>query len=65
MLDNIHANQPLLENKISCLLYADDLILLSKTHGGLQKLITATELFGNRWQLIINTQKTKIMVVRK
>ncbi len=66
MLDKLNANQVyLLEKKISCLMYADDLVLISKTPGGLQKLILGTETFCNKWQLTINTNKTKIMVVHK
>ncbi len=66
VLDNLNAHQPfLLGQKISYLLYANDLILLSKMPGGLQKLISTTEIFCNRWQLVINTHKTEIMVARK
>ncbi len=49
MLDQLNCNQPyLLDKKISCLLYADDLILFSKAATGLQKLISATEKFCNK-----------------
>jgi hypothetical protein len=66
ILDKISANQPLLKDiKISCLMYADDLVLISRTQSGLQKLISATESFCNKWQLTINVDKTKILIIHK
>ena len=66
LLDDINAKQlTLIDQKISCLMYADDLVLFSKTSQGLQKLISATEKYCNNWQLAINTSKTKIMIVNK
>ena len=66
VLNDMSAKQPLLGDlKISCLLYADDLILISKSPDGLQQLITTTEQFCNKWQLTINTSKTKIMTSHK
>ena len=35
----------------------------SATAQGLQKLISGTEMFCNKWKLTINTAKTKIMVL--
>ncbi len=65
-LDKMSANQPSLEGKkISCLLYADDLILFSKSASGLQRLISETENFCNKWQLTINVKKTKILIAHK
>lgn len=65
-LDNISADQPFLKScKISCLMYADDLVLISKSARGLQKLISATESFCNKWQLTINVNKTKILIINK
>lgn len=66
VLDKMYCNQPkLMDRKISCLLYADDLILLSYSSEGLQKLISATEAFCNKWQLTINVNKTKILIAHK
>ena len=62
-LDSINGDQlKLFDKKLSCILYADDIVLLSKTTHGLQKLISGTEDFCNKWQLTINVAKTKIMV---
>jgi hypothetical protein len=66
MLDNINANQPsLCDKKISCLMYADDLVLMSKSSQGLSKLLKGVENYCNKWQLTVNTDKTKVLVARK
>ena len=65
-LDNIPANQPFIGDcKLSCLLYADDLILISHTASGLQKLINTAESYFHKWRLLVNTDKTKIMVFNR
>lgn len=50
------------KNKISCLLYADDLVLLSKTKGGLQTKLDHLNNYCEKWGLKINTDKTKVLV---
>ncbi len=66
LLDKISAAQPTLANaKVSCLIYADDLVLISKTKSGPQNLISATERYCNKCQLTINVDKTKILIVHK
>ncbi len=66
ILDNMNAHQPCLgKRKIGCLLYADDLVIMSRTPGGLQSMMTAAEKYCNKWQLVINTSKTKILVAHK
>lgn len=66
VLDKVNGNQPiLLDKKVSCLLYADDIILLSYSSKGLQSLIDKTEQYCNKWQLTINVEKTKIIVAHK
>ena len=63
ILNEIDAKQPfILDEKISCLMYADDLILFSFSHEGLQMLLDRLQIFCNKWQLTINTVKTKIMI---
>jgi len=66
LLDSIEAQQPLLlGEKLSCLMYADDLILFSYSAKGLQSLIDKVVYFCNKWRLTINITKTKIMVAFK
>ena len=43
-----------------CLLYADDIVLLSPTCRGLQKLITACEQYGRLWDLKFNSLKSQV-----
>ena len=47
------------------MLFADDLILVSKTAFGLQKLVTGLEKFCEHWQMEVNLRKTKICVFNK
>ena len=51
--------------KISLLIYADDLVLISRSSDGLQKGLDALELFCESRQLIVNTEKSKYMLVTK
>ena len=50
---------------IDCLLYADDLVLISKSENGLQKSISALEKYCSSWGLDININKTKVVVFNK
>ena len=43
--------------KISLLIYADDLVLISRSSDALQKGLDALELFCGSRQLIVNTEK--------
>ena len=47
------------------MLYADDLVLLSLTEEGLQRNINNVKDFCNKWGLVINTDKSKIMTFSK
>ena len=47
---------------LSCLLWADDLVLLSSSPQGLQNAITKTHCFYSDLGLEMNTKKTKVMV---
>ena len=51
--------------KINMLAYADDMLLLSKTESGLKKSLKVLEIYCNKWQLVINETKTKIMIFNK
>jgi hypothetical protein len=46
---------------INCLMFADDLLLLSETPEGLQNCIDKLNSYCNRWQLSINIQKTQVI----
>ena len=51
--------------KLFLLLYADDITIFSETTEGLQQGLNVLEQYCLRWRLIVNTEKTKIMVFRK
>ena len=53
------------DTRVSHLLYADDLVLLSLTEEGLQRNIKKVKDFCNKWGLVINTDKSKIMTFSK
>ena len=47
-----------------CLLYTDDLVLLSESQKGLQYCLTKLERYTNRWKLNINKKKIKNFINR-
>jgi hypothetical protein len=50
---------------VHCLMYANDVILLSKTAAGLQSKIDILNHYCEDWCLNVNTSKTKILVFNK
>ena len=51
--------------KLNSLLYADDLIILSRSKLGLQNCLNVLSSFCETWMLKINSKKTKIMIFQK
>ncbi len=49
----------------NCLLYADDMLLLSKTCTGLQTAINCLTKFYQEWGLSINCKKTKVVIFQR
>ena len=49
----------------SCILWADDIILLSENEDGLRKMIKSMENYCKEKELILNTDKTKCMIFNK
>lgn len=58
-MDNLILNNRI----IPCLLYADDMVLMSATKSGLQKQIDQLQSYCGHWNLEVNTTKTKILTV--
>ena len=59
-------NTPCLgDQPIGCLLYADDLVIMSHELEDLQKKLFDLQDYCNRWHLKVNTKKTKIIRVGK
>ena len=51
--------------KLNCLLYADDLVILSRSKQGLKNCLQKLEIFNSKWLLEVNHKKTKIMIFQK
>ena len=57
---------PLLNDiNVSCLFWADDLVLISTTKEGLQKQINFVDKYCNDWKLTLNVEKTKTVILIK
>ena len=52
-------------DKVQCLLFADDIVLLSTSQEGLQNSVRGLEKFVLDWNINVNTSKTKVMVFNK
>ena len=53
------------EKKISCLLYADDLVLISESPDGLQTSLNKLDNYCKYWNLQVNIKKTNVMIFNK
>ena len=53
------------EKNINSLLYADDLVILSRSKNGLQSCLNGLSLYCDKWKLQINPKKTKIIIFQK
>ena len=51
--------------KLNCLLYADDVVLLSESKYGLQNCLDRLEDYCNNWCLGVNFSKTKVLIFNK
>ena len=51
--------------RLNSLLYADDLIILSRSKLGLQNCLNVLSSYCNSWMLRINPKKTKIMIFQR
>ena len=66
LIDTSNSEPPTLNGiPVSCLLYADDLVLISKSSKGLQNAINSLACFTKTWFLEVNPKKTKCLVFSK
>jgi len=67
LLDNNDTDGILLPNgsRLNCLLYADDLVLISNSAKGLQNALTILSQFCQDWLLNVNSKKTKTLIFQK
>ena len=62
VFDDSCAPPVLEETHIQSLSYADDLVLFSESQEGLQNALNKLYMYCSKWQLTVNTSKTKILV---
>jgi hypothetical protein len=55
----------LLHSDLSCLMFADDLIILSKSYTGQQNSLNKLGTYCDKWGLTLNLTKTKIIIFNK
>ena len=53
------------DNLVNCLMYADDIVLLSNSKERLQNSLSNLKEFCDSWNLKINMEKTKITIFNK
>ena len=53
------------DQSVHALLFADDLVLISETVGGLQRLLDRLKIYCDHWNLEVNREKTKVVVFKK
>jgi ribonuclease I len=59
-------NPPMLNDRaVECLMYADDLVIITLSADELQQQLNRLETYCQQWLLNINVKKTKVMVIAK
>jgi hypothetical protein len=53
------------DTEISCLMFADDLVLVSRTRSGLQSALNYLHSYCTKWGLVVNLSKTKVLIFNK
>ena len=61
LLDGISLDQI----TIFLLLFADDAVIMSDTKQGLQNSLNQLEAYCEKWKLLVNVSKTKVVIFRK
>lgn len=63
-MENISTTSPCIKgNEVKILFYADDVVLTSKSVGGMRRSLRALEEYCEKWKLSVNARKTKMMIV--
>ena len=55
----------ILDTKLNCLMFADDIVLFSDSSTGLQNSLDKLKLYCEKWHLTVNTEKTKVLIFNK
>ena len=53
------------DSNLSCLMFADDVVLMSESSQGLQHCLNRLSSYCNKWNHTINTSKTKIIIFNR
>ena len=53
------------DSNLSCIMFADDVVLMSESSQGLQPCLNRLASYCNKWNLTINTPKTKITIFNR
>ena len=64
-ITNISAPVTLHDTKVGCMLYADDLVMLSESESGLQASLDILAEYCQKWQLTVNLSKSKVIIFNK
>ena len=68
-LPNLFANEchpvEIGDLKLNCLMFADDLVLMSQSAIGLQNCLTNLQMYCDKWGLAVNTDKTKVIIFNR
>lgn len=56
---------PFRNDRIPCLLYADDIALLAENEDQLNCMLNIAQVFASKWNMTFNCSKSKVMVVGK
>ena len=65
-LQNVNSDPAIIDSyKVTTLLYADDLVIISTSPKGLQSCIDVLSNYCKKWKLQINKDKSKIMIFEK
>ena len=64
-INDLHLGININNTKVSILLYADDIVLISKSEHDMQLLLDTLHDWCKRWRVLINTDKSKVVHFRK
>ena len=65
MLYSQNLGIPFENDKVPCLLYADDTCLLADSEENLQQMLNVSDAFASKWNMTFNNEKSKVMVIGK
>lgn len=65
VLQDLEMGIPLGDDTIATLLLMDDIVLTADSAEQLQEMLNIMDTFANKWHLVFNQQKSKIMIVKR